>query len=196
MSVVSTNLVLGPAKLYVASFGTTEPPDSAVTPNGPSNPPPAPWRDVGGTDGGVNFEVDSTYTDLTVDQIIMSVGARLTDIKMQVAAKLAEVTLDNMNQALNEIGQLSNGSGYRTMDIPVGSAATQPTYAAIIIDGWAPFTPSGSPALRRIIVRKVLAQTKVGLTYDKKTQDSLDCTWTTYFVSDSINPVHIVDQTA
>ena len=196
MAVTASNLVLGPARMYVAAFGATEPLDSTVTPNGTTTPPGSPWTDVGGTDGGVTFEVDTTYTDLTVDQIIMNVGARLTELKMSVAAKLSEVTLANLNTALNQIGQTSGGAGYSTLDIPVGSAATQPTYAAIIIDGWAPYTASGAPALRRIIVRKVLAQTKVGLAYDKKTQLAYDCTWNAYYVSSSINPVHVIDQTA
>ena len=116
----------------------------------------------------MTFEVDTTYTDLTVDQIIMSVGARLTDLKMQVSAKLAEVTLANLNTAINSLGLTSGGSGYSTLEIPVGSAATQPAYAALIIDGWAPYTSLGAPALRRVIVRKVLSQAKVTLSYDRK----------------------------
>jgi hypothetical protein len=197
LSVTASNLVLGPARLYVGAFGATEPTDASVTPNGTTTPPSTPpWTDVGGTDGGVTFEVDSTYTDLSVDQIIMNVGSRLTELKMTVTAKLSEVTLANLNTALNSIGQTSGGSGYSTLDIPVGSAATQPTYAALIIDGWAPYTSSGAPALRRIIVRKVLDQTKATLTYDKKSQLAYDCTFTAYYVSGSINPVHIVDQTA
>jgi hypothetical protein len=197
MAVDVTNLVLGPARLYVGMFGATEPADSAVTPNGITSPPnPSIWTDVGGTDGGVNFEVDSTYTDLSVDQIIMAAGARLTELKMNVASKLSEITLENVNTALNNICTTASGSGYKTMDIVVGSAASQPQYAALIVDGWAPMLSSGAPALRRVIIRKVLSQTKVGLGYDKKTQQALDCTWATYYVSDSINPVHIVDQTA
>ena len=196
MSVTASNLVLGPARLYVAAFGSAEPADSTVTPNGTTTPPGSPWTDVGGTDGGVNFEVDSTYTPLAVDQIIMDVGARLTEIKFQVTAKLSEVTLANLNTAMNSIGVTSGGTGYSTLDIPVGSAASQPTYAALIIDGWAPFTASGAPALRRVIVRKVLAQTKAMLSYDKKSQLGYECTWAAYFVSSSINPVHIIDQTS
>lgn len=194
--VTAANLVLGPAKLYVGPFGATEPPDSAVTPNGPINPPSSPWVDVGGTDGGINFEIDSTYTGLTVDQIIMEVGARLTDLKMSVTAKLAEVTLANINTALNSIAQAGSGSGYSTLDINVTSAATQPTYAALLIDGLAPELSSGAQALRRVIIRKVLSQTKVGLGYDRKTQQALDCSWQTYYVSSSVAVGHIVDQTA
>ncbi|MCX4750898.1 hypothetical protein OG455_41190 [Kitasatospora sp. NBC_01287] len=192
----AANLVLGPARLYVAPFGATEPLDSAVTPNGPSNPPSAPWTDVGGTDGGVTFEVDNTYQDLQVDQLTMMVGSRLTAMKMTVTAKLSEMTLANLNTALNSIGTTGGGTGYSTLDIPVGSSSTQPTYAALMIDGWAPTLSTSAPALRRIIVRKVLSQVKATLAYDKKTQQSLDCTFTAYFVSSSISPVHIVDQTA
>lgn len=196
MAVNAANLVLGPARLYVAPFGSTEPADSAVTPNGPSNPPTSPWTDVGGTDGGVTFEVDNTYTDLTVDQLTMNVGARLTEMKMTVTAKLAEITLANLQSALNSIGTTGSGSGYSTLDIPVGSSSTQPSYAALIIDGWAPTLTTGAAALRRVIVRKVLSQVKATLSYDKKSQQSLDCTFTAYYVSNSINPVHIVDQVA
>lgn len=196
MSVNVANLTLGPARLYVAPFGSTEPLDSTVTPNGTTTPPSSPWVDVGGTDGGVAYEVDNTYTDLSVDQIIMSVGARLTDMKMSVVTKMAEMTLTNLNTVLNSIATTSTGSGYATLDIPVGSAATQPTYAALIIDGWAPFLNTGQAALRRIIVRKVLAQVKVSEMFDKKTQASYDVTFQAYYVSGSIPPVHIVDQTA
>jgi hypothetical protein len=197
ISVNASNLILGPARLYVGAFGGAEPADSAVTPNGVTTPPSnSVWTDVGGTDGGVTYAVDGTLTDLAVDQIIMSVGARLTDLKMTVTTKMSEMTLTNMSNAVNQITSTGSGSGYSTQDITVTSAATQPTYAALIIDGWAPYLSTGAPALRRIIVRKVLATPKVNLMYDKKTQASYDVSWSAYFVSNSINPVHVVDQVA
>ena len=196
VAVNAANLVLGPARLYVAPFGSTEPLDSSVTPNGPTTPPSSPWTDVGGTDGGVVLEVDNTYQDLQVDQLTMMVGSRLTAMKMTVTAKLSEMTLANLNTALNNIATISTQTGYTTMDVPVGTASTQPSYAALIIDGWGPTLTTGAPALRRVIVRKVLSQVKASLAYDKKTQQSLDCTFSAYYVSNSINPLHIVDQTA
>lgn len=196
MSVNPQNLVLGPARIYYAPFGTSEPADSTVTPTGYLTPPGGSWVDFGGTNGGVTFEADTTYTDLEVDQVIMSVGARLTGLKMSVMAKLAEVTQATMAQSLNNITTSGSGSGFITLDIPVGSAATQPTYLALIIDGWGPLLNSGQPALRRVIVRKVLSQAKVQLTSDKKTQQVFDCTFQAYFVSGSINPVHIIDETS
>jgi hypothetical protein len=195
VSVNAGNLVLGPARLYVAPFGSTEPTDASVTPNGTITPPSSPWIDVGGTDGGTTYEADNTYTALTVDQIIMQVGARLTEMKFTVTTKMSEMTLANLNTSLNSITTITTGSGYSAMDINVGSSASQPTYAALIIDGWAPMLNTGAPALRRVIVRKVLSQTKATLSFDKKTQQSLDCAFQAYFVSSSIAPVHIVDQT-
>jgi hypothetical protein len=197
MGVNASNLILGPAKLYVGAFGATEPADSTVTPNGPTTPPSnAVWTDVGGTEGGVSFTADTTYTNLVVDQIIMNVGARLTELKMGITAKLAETTLNNLSYTLNQITSSGSGSGYATQDIVVGNSSSQPTYVALIIDGWAPLLSSGAAALRRIIVRKVLSQVKVSLMYDKKTQASYAATFEAFYVSNSINPVHIVDQTA
>lgn len=196
LAVNAGNLILGPARLYVAPFGSVEPTDASVTPGGTTTPPGAPWTDVGGTDGGVTFEADNTYTSLQVDQLTLEVGARLTAMKFTVTTKLSEITLTNLQTALNSIGTTASGSGYQTMDIGIAASSTQPTYAALIIDGWAPMLSTGAPALRRIIVRKVLSQVKATLAYDKKTQQSLDCSFQAYYVSSSIAPVHVVEQTA
>ena len=196
MGVNVSNLALGPGVLYVAPFGSTEPLDSAITPNGVSTPPGSPWTDVGGTDGGVSFEVDTTYTDLTVDQIIMNVGSRLTELKMSVTTKMSEMTLGNLNTSLNGITQTGTGTGYQTQDIIVTASSSQPIYVSLIIDTWAPYLASGYPARRRIIVRKVLSQAKVSMMSDKKTQQSIEATWNAFYVSQSIAPAHLTDQQA
>jgi hypothetical protein len=194
IAINDSNLVLGPATLYVASYPAAEPQDATVTPNGYLTPPGTPWVDVGATDGGVTFEVDNTYTDLAADQVTMAVGSRLTESKMQVTAKLSEMTFTNLQTAINNIGVTASGTGWQSMEIPVGTASTQPSYMALIVDGWAPMTTGGTPALRRIIVRKVLSQVKASFTFDRKTQQSLDCTFTCYYVSGTQNPVHLVDE--
>lgn len=191
------NLVLGPADLYAGIFGAAEPADSAITPNGVTTPPSnSVWTSVGGTDGGVNFEIDGTYTDLSVDQVIMNVGSRLTELKAMVTTKLSEMTLTNLNLVMNQIMSNGGGSGYATSDLQVTGAASQPTYAALLIDGWAPTLSTGAPARRRIIVRKVLSTPKATLSFDKKTQQGYDVTWNCYYISNSVLPVHIVDQQA
>ena len=142
------------------------------------------------------FEIDGTYTDLQVDQIIMKVGSRLTDLNATVTTQLSEMTLTNMNLGMNSILSLGSGSGFATADLTVTSSASQPTYAGLIIDGWAPTLNTGAAARRRVIVRKVLSTPKVKLGYDRKTQQSIEIAFNTFYVSGSISPVHIVDQTA
>ena len=97
---------------------------------------------------------------------------------------------------MNNIGSTGGGSGYNTLDIQVGTSATQPSYLALIIDGWAPQLNTGQPALRRIIVRKVLAEVKVQMSFDKKTQQGIQTSFNAYYVSGAVSPIHIVDQAA
>lgn len=182
---------MGPATVYYAAAGTAEPADSSVTAEGWLVPPPAPWRDLGGTNGGVVLEVDGTITDFVVDQMIMNPGGRVTALKATVTTPLSEISDDNLSAALNNLVQRGSGTGYTTLDILDGLDATQPGYSALIIDGWAPETTTGAPALRRAIVRKVLNTAKVQLTSDKKTQQVLSCTWNVYSVGGGITPIHI-----
>lgn len=191
MSVTPGNLVQGPATLYTGAFGVTEPTDANVT-----SAPGAGWTDVGATTGGVHFEIDSTYTDQKVDQLVDPAGARLTARKITVQTKLAEATLTNLNLAMNSLITSGAGAGYATADPQTTTSATQPTYAALCIDGWAPVLASGAAARRRVIVRKVLSVAKAQLTYDMTNQAVYDVTFTAYYVSPSIAPFHIVDQSA
>jgi hypothetical protein len=187
---------MGPARIYWASFGATEPADATVANDGWLTPPPAPWLDLGGTDGGVNLEVDTTYTAKTVDQIIMDAGATLTALKMSVTAPLAEISDQNLAISLNNIVESGEGEGFVTLEIMDGTFATQSQYSALIIDGWGPELDNGAPALRRCIVRKVLSEAKVSLANDKKTQQKIATTWNTYFVGEGIKPLKFITATA
>lgn len=187
---------MGPARAYYAQSGTAEPADNSVADDGWLVEPPSPWRDLGGTNGGVTVEIDSTLTDFEVDQMILNPGGRVTALKMSVTTPLAEITDDNIAAALNNLVERGAGEGFVTLDVLDGLEATQPGYSALIIDGWAPETVAGAPALRRCIVRKVLNTAKVALTSDKKSQQKIDCTWTVYAVGGGIRPIHIVSATA
>lgn len=186
---------MGPARIYWAPLGTAEPADASVSNDGFLVPPPAPWTDFGGTDGGINITIDSTYTALNVDQIPMQVGGRLTDLKMSVNAPLAEITETNLSVALNNIAEQGTGEGYVTLDIPADIETTQPDYSALIVDGWGPATATGGPALRRAVVRKVLSTVKVELMSDKKTQQKITCTFEVYYVGGGIKPIRFIRAT-
>ena len=196
MAINPQNLVQGPANVWFGVFGTTEPADTnaALIAN-----PGAGWTDVGGIMDGTSvlFEDDLTYTGQGVDQLVMEVGARLTKKQVLLTAALAEATLANMQMALNNLATITTpGSGIQTLDPIVTSAATQPTYTALIIDGWAPTLSTGAAARRRIILRKALTSTKLSLEYEKAKMAGYNCQWTGYYVSSSIAPYHIQDQTA
>jgi hypothetical protein len=185
---------MGPATLYWAPFGTTEPAYTAI-----GSPPASPWTDFGGIADGTSIllEVDQTYTDIGVDQLAYPVGARLTKGVIQVTAQLEETTLQNMQVVLNQNLTLNTQSGYTVADPIVTTSATQPNYSALLIDGWAPTTGTTEvECKRRIVVRKVLSQAKADLEYTKNKPAMYQCTWSAYYISQSVSMYEITDQTS
>jgi hypothetical protein len=193
MSLVPYNICQGPATLYTGAFGTTEPADSAV-----ASAPGAGWTDVGIiTDGtAVLMEMDLTYGEQGADQLVDAVGARLTKRTIQVTASLAEATLTNLQLALNQLATINVQTGYSTLDPASAASSTQPTYTALLIDGWAPTLSTGAAARRRIIVRKTLTASKLAMEFEKSKAAAFACTWTAYYVSGSIGIFHVTDATA
>ena len=188
MSVTTTNLVQGPATLYSAAYGATEPADTAVN----TTPAASTWTDVGGTQDGVKLTVDQSYTELEVDQVVDRVGSRLTKRDFTVETSMAEVTLSNLSLALNG-GTSASGAGYASFEPSFASSATQPTYKALLFDGWAPGT---SAFTRRVIVRKTLSTDAVEMGYTKDKQTLFGVKFSGHYVSASIAPIHVVDQTS
>jgi hypothetical protein len=186
MSVTATNVIMGPGTLYSGAFGATEPADAAVN----ATPAVSAWTDLGGTDGDVKFGIDNTYTELQVDQVVDRLGSRLTKRDMMVTTNLAEPTLENLSVALNG-GTAASGSGYKSFEPNYATSATQPTYIAIILDGYAP-----SQFRRRIILRKALSTAKVDSDYTKDKQTFFPVEFTGHYVSASIAPFKVVDQTS
>lgn len=195
MSTVNpSNLVQGPANLYMAPFSTSEPADSAATVAG--GEPGGSWVFAGGTETPVVIEEDATYVNQKVTQIQMPLGGRLTDYAVTVKATLSEVGVANLQWALNQLNTVQVNSGYTTVDRIVGAASSQPSYAALIVDGWGPLLGSGQPARWRHIIRRVLSQPKIMRNYDPTKMVGFDVTFTAFYVSASIPPVHEILQTA
>jgi hypothetical protein len=189
------NVVQGPATIYWATFGNlVEPADTnAALITAPSS---AYYTDFGATTGGVTLNVNHTYGQIKADQIVDPIGARLTGRTIQVMANLLEPTLQNLVVAFNNAAILNPLSGVTTFDPITTTSATQPQYSALIIDGWAPTLESGLQARRRMIIRKVLNDVKASAKYDLTNQVTWDCTFTAYYVSATLAPFHIVDQTS
>lgn len=187
MAVTATNLVQGPATLYSGAFGATEPADAAVN----TTPPASSWTDVGGTDGGVKLTIAQSYTELDVDQIVDRVGSRLTKRDFTVETSMAEPTLANLSLALNG-GTSASAAGYASFEPSFASSATQPVYKALLFDGWAP----GGTFTRRVIVRKALSTDAIDLDYTKEKKTMYSVKFSGHYVSASIAPIHVVDQTS
>lgn len=192
MSVNPNQLIMGPATIYVGAFGATEPTDANVN----TTPAASAWTDVGGTDGGAVFSVDPKFTNFQVDQIVDTPGARLTSRDIMVTTVMSEVTLANLATALNStVG--ATGANYATFEPNYGQFASQVPYFAVLLDGWAPSaTNVNANFRRRVILRKVLQTGKVEPAYAKDKQSGLSVQFQAYYVSSSIAPFHIVDQTS
>lgn len=186
MSVTTTNLIMGPATLYIAAFGAAEPADTDVN----TAPAASAWTDLGGTQDGVKLTVDQTYTDLDVDQVVDVTGARLTKRVFTVETNLAEPTLENLKYILND-GTAASGSGFKSFEPIYASSATQPTYRAVLLDGYAP-----NQLRRRFLVRKCLSNDKVESTYKKDAQTLFTVKWSGFFVTASIAPFKLIDATS
>lgn len=186
MSVTAANLVQGPATLYYGAFGATEPLDTAVA----TSPASPAWTDLGGTADGVKLSIDQKYSTMDVDQLVDVVESRLVSRLITVETKLAEATLNNLALLLNG-GTQASGSGFTSLTLDDTGAGGQPTYHALIIDGFGP-----SSLRRRVIVRKVLQVDGVTLEYKKDGQTVYTVKMQAHYVSASIKPVKIVDAAA
>lgn len=188
MSVTTTNLILGPAAIYLGAFGAAEPADSNAAIN--ATPAASAWTDAGGTMDGVKLVVDQTYTPLEVDQIVDRAGSRLTKREMSVETVMAEATLENISTLMNG-GTAASGSGYKSFEPSFANSATQPNYGAVLFDGWGP-----SSFRRRVIVRKTLNVESIELAYTKDKQVGLKAKFAAHYVTSAIAPLHIVEATS
>lgn len=194
MAVTASNLIMGPSQVYWATFGTTFPGDSTATVA--AGAPAGSWTDLGGTNGGVELGIDQTVTNLEVDQIIMPVGGRVTAESVMLTVNMAELTLNNLQVALNQQATVSTFSTYSTLDPVVTSSATQPLYTSLIVDGWAPTLATGQPGRARFELYKSLAHVKLAHKFDKKGQTLWAVPFEAYFVAAGQTPYHVIYQTA
>jgi hypothetical protein len=181
MAVTATNLIQGPATMYLGIFGVTEPATIATVPG-------AGWLDVGGTQDGVNINVELEFSELSVDQIVDIPGQRITKRVAKVKTNLAEVTLANVANALNELAATIVANKFTPSN---GIAAFSPNYSAVLLDGIAP-----GGFRRRVIVRKVLQIGNVESAYKKDGQTLLPVEFASHYVSSSIAPFIWEDATS
>lgn len=142
----------------------------------------------------MKFSIDQKFSTLNCDQLIDDVGSRLVGRAVMFDTNLAEPTLANLTLAING-GTAATGANFASLDALNTVAAQQPTYVAVIMDGFAP-APANASYKRRVVLRKVINTSKVESAYAKDKQTFIPVTFKSHYVSPSITPFRWVDQTA
>lgn len=184
MGVTTSNLTSGPGTYYDGLFGATEPATPATT-------PATGWTDVGGTMDGIKLKIAEDWLELTVDQLLDTPERRRTKRELSIATNLAEGTLDNLANVLNEPTPAAATANVRTLEPTTGLAAFSPAYRAAIHDGQG---PAGGNV--RVIIRKSLSTEGTEFAYEKDGQRAFTVTRVAHHVSDSIKPFRVQQVTA
>jgi hypothetical protein len=180
------DLVMGPADIYVAPFGTDEP--VSIEDLDPE------WVSLGGTLGGVTLKMDREY-DVPADftQMVDASARRLKKRGMTATTSLAEPGLQNVLFAVNH-GEITEGVGFNSYEPPAIDRATPLSYRSVIIDGWAPGDFHGEQKRRRIIMRKCIALDGTKIEYTAGKQTGLDVTWTVHRIDGITSPFKVIDE--
>lgn len=188
MATNALNLIKGPARLWIGSFGVTEPTTANFTVE-----PTAGWTDLGFTNGGVTLNLTREYSPFEVDQLTLSPGTAVVSEEISVATSLAEATVENLAIAMNS-GTVATAATYKTYEPDDNLAGAPTAYKAIMLRGLAPANASGVAQTRVVILRKVLSTEGVELAYNKEDQTQLDVTFMGFWVSSSVRAYKIFDQ--
>lgn len=185
------SLVMGPATLYIASFGAVEPANGSVG----SAPDSAVWTDLGGILGGVELTIDQEWEEVELRQIPDRPMKRLKRRRLSIKTQLAEPTLANLAYALNDTEAVSAGSGWGSYAPTDRSEGSVLDYNALIVDGWAPgFKYTRVHKRRRVIVRKCLSVDNVQFEYKKDGQSVYTVTWTCHYVDGTTPAFRVIDE--
>lgn len=91
-----TNVIVGAAKVYLASSSTVVPTPVAADRYNTTVEAAAGWTDVGYTQNGVEISYEPTYTDVEVDQLLDSARVFKSGMRVTIMTTFAEATLQNL----------------------------------------------------------------------------------------------------
>lgn len=193
MGQAAYEVIMGAGRLYLGDFsltGANEPALDAIN----VSPQASAWTDTGFTSDGVTLTFNQTFSKMHVDQVADPVGAKMTERVLQVVTNFAQASLENLKYALNT-GTITTGSGYKYLDPEYDGDELQPTYRALLFDGYAPASSAGVVKRRRVVVRKVLSTESVGVPYQKENMTLVPVTFDSFYVSSTLAPFRIIDET-
>lgn len=185
-------VIMGAGRLYTGLFSLTaanEPALAAVN----TTPQASAWTFTGFTNDGVTITIEQEFAEMTVDQLADRVGRKLTGRNLAIQANLAEATLANLTLGLNG-GTITTASGYSYYEPTYDGTELQPTYIALLFDGYAPASSAGVSKRRRFLIRKGLQTENVETSYKKGDMTLVPVTFAAHYISDTVAPFRIIDE--
>ena len=171
-----TKLIAGPATLFTADVGATEPVNA-------TDPLTGGWVDAGGTNDGVNITIAQTFESVSADQTADIIASLPTQRSTQLETSLMELTMANLKLAVNG-GTIVTGASTDTFEPITDIVATPPTYKAVALKGTSAINGKASI----LVVRRCLVTDDVESSYKKDGVSMLGIRWTGHYVSNSIGP--------
>ena len=176
----ATQLIAGPATLYIAPVGTTPP--STTSPV--VWPPvwPAAWTKVGYTEKGVDLIYTPTFKGFTPDEEASEVYDILEKQKAEISTILMEATFENYKNMLATAVITDSGPGGPGAVRQIAIGGLSINYIAVGFQGPAPVSdgmssPASFPTGRVVIVPKALMTSAVSINMSRQDIQKFTCKW-------------------
>lgn len=188
-------VIQGAGRMYTGVFSATGANEPALTAVNVA-PQASAWTYTGFTSDGMTLTIAQSFSDMHVDQLSDRVGTKLLTRDVQLQVNLAEATLANLTLGMNG-GTTSSAAGpaaYSLYEPTYDGTELQPTYLAVLFDGYAPSNSAGVSKRRRIILRKAISTENVESAYKKDSLTLVPVTFTSHYVSDTVAPFRFIDE--
>ena len=185
-------VIQGAGRMYTGVFSATAANEPALTAIN-SAPQSSAWTYTGFTSDGITITIDQTFSEMRVDQLADRVGTKLTERQLSLQANLAEATLANLTLGMNG-GTITTAASNSYYEPTFDGSELQPTYIAVLFDGYAPASSAGVSKRRRIILRKAISTENIESSYKKDSLTLVPVTFTSHYVSDTVAPFRIIDE--
>jgi hypothetical protein len=171
----ATQIIAGPATLYVAPLGTALPATSSPA----TWPPtwPAGWQQAGYTEKGVDLIYTPTVKGFTPDEEATEVYDILEKQKAEISTVLWEATIENYNRVVSA-GVFTDDGAVRKL--AVGGLALR--YSMIGFQGPAPVSdsmssPASTPTGRVIIMQKAIVTSAISINMSRQEIQKFNVKW-------------------
>lgn len=162
----ATQIIAGPATMYVAPVGSTLPATSSPA----TWPPtwPAAWKQVGYTEKGVDLIYTPTVKGFTPDEEATEVYDILEKQKAEISTILWESTIENYNNVISA-GVFTDDGAVRKL--AVGGLVLR--YLMVGFQGPAPVSdsmssPASTPTGRVIIMQKAIVTSAISINMSRQ----------------------------